>query len=205
MLVPETETVDRRLRLAARPADNNALEAIATGTVDGLKLALIMGGMLLVFISLIALANAVLTDWIGNYTGLNPWVAQLTAGQYPVFNLQFVAGMLFAPLAWLIGVSGPDVLFVGQLLGEKVVINEFVAYVSLSQGPAQGQLDPHSQLVATYALCGFANFSSIGVQLGGIGTLAPNQRPVLAQLGIWSLVGGTVACLMTAVIAGALV
>ncbi len=129
----------------------------------------------------------------------------MTSRRFDSLSLEFIFGYVFAPLAWLMGVSSHDMLSIGQLLGEKTVINEFVAYISMGKMLENGLLsDPRSIVIATYALCGFANFSSIGIQIGGIGALAPNQRQTLSELGLRSLLGGTIACLMTAVIAGAM-
>jgi len=144
-----------------------------------------------------------LADVIGEYTGLNKWVSRVSNGQYDTFSLQMILGYLFAPVAWIIGVGADDIVIAGQLLGEKTVINEFVAYISLSDisGP-NSTLSHRTIVIMTYALCGFSNFASIGIQIGGIGTIAPNQRPVLARLGMRALLGGTLACLMTAAVAG---
>jgi CNT family concentrative nucleoside transporter len=151
-----------------------------------------------------AVANSMF-HLIGRIGHLNNYIEAATNKRFDSLSLEFIFGYLFAPLAWLMGVSTHDSLAIGQLLGEKTVINEFVAYVSMGDMLKSGVLsDERSIVIATYALCGFSNFSSIGIQIGGIGALAPNQRENLSQLGIKSLIGGTIACLMTAVIAGAL-
>lgn len=182
---------------------NNVLDAIATGTTDGLRLAVNVGVMLLVFTALIALANAILYNSIGEWTGLNDYVTESTGGRFKGFDFTYVLGILFAPFAWIIGTPSEDILVVGQLLGQKTVINEFIAYKELNDLRIAGsQLNPKSILLATYALCGFANFASIGIQIGGISALAPNQRKTLTELGVLALIGGTIACFMTAALAG---
>ena len=142
---------------------------------------------------------------VGRIGHLNNYIEAATDHRFDSLSLEFLFGYLFAPLAWLMGVTSHDMLAIGQLLGEKTVINEFVAYISMGDLIHKGLLtDSRSIVIATYALCGFANFSSIGIQIGGIGALAPNQRQNLSELGIKSLIGGTIACFMTAVIAGML-
>jgi CNT family concentrative nucleoside transporter len=206
ILFPQTqpEAVSKDLQVPKEKVGSNVLDAIANGTTDGLKLALNVAGMLVVFIALMAVVNSFF-HLVGRIGDLNNHIEAATGRRYDSLSLEFIFGYLFAPLAWLMGVSGGDTLAVGQLLGEKMVINEFVAYVSMGEMLKSGLLtDPRSIVIATYALCGFANFSSIGIQIGGIGALAPGQRKNLSELGIKSLIGGTIACLMTAVIAGTL-
>jgi CNT family concentrative nucleoside transporter len=137
---------------------------------------------------------------------LNEWVYTVTDGRYPELSLQFVLGVVLSPVAWLIGTPAEDAMRVGQLLGEKTILNEFYAYATMGGLKADGAFsDPKSVIIATYALCGFANFASIGIQIGGIGSLAPSRRKDLSELAVLSLVGGTLACLMTACVAGMLV
>lgn len=199
-----SEKVIKDLHVPKEKVGTNVLDAVANGTTDGIKLAVNVAGMLVVFIALMAVLNACF-HLIGRIGSLNNVIEAATDRRYDSLSLEFIFGYLFAPLAWLMGVSSTDSLAVGQLLGEKTVINEFVAYVTMGDMLKSGLLtDPRSIVIATYALCGFANFSSIGIQIGGIGALAPNQRGNLASLGIRSLIGGTAACLMTAVIAGAM-
>lgn len=206
LLVPETEPFREELLFPRQDMGCNLLDAITTGTTQGLKLALNVGAMLVVFTALIALVNFVLEAGVGSWTGLNGVVAQATGGQYTGFTLQFVLGVLFAPFAWVIGVPGGDLLTVGQLLGEKTVLNEFYAYATFGELKSTGVIsNPKSIIITTYALCGFANFASIGIQIGGIGVIAPDKRVTLSQLGIYSLMGGTIACFLTACIAGMLV
>ena len=206
MLYPETEAVDRKLEVSKEKIGANVLDAIARGTTDGLKLAINVGAMLLVFTALIAVFNWITVDWIGGPTGLNEQISAQTSGRYTGLSLQYILGNLFAPVAWIIGVPATDIVAVGQLLGEKTILNEFFAYASLSDLKNSGLLTSNRSIViATYSLCGFANFASIGIQIGGIGGLAPSQQANLAKFGIKALIGGTVAALMTATIAGMLI
>lgn len=204
LLFPETEPIRYQLRISRQEVGANLLDAVTNGTGQGLRLAVNVGAMLLVFTALMALINHLLGA-LGGLLGVNSWLNQISEGQFQQLSVQAVLGYLFAPLAWLLGVSGKDVTQVGFLLGEKTILNEFYAYKSLSVLKAQGGvLEAKSILIATYALCGFANFGSIGIQIGGIGALAPNKRTMLSQLGLWSLIAGTLACFMTATIAGML-
>jgi CNT family concentrative nucleoside transporter len=205
LLLPETEKVHNPESLEMVKSDaNNVLDAISTGTTDGLKLAVNVGVMLLVFTALIYLANGILMKF-GQIGGLNEWVQSITGGKYEGFNFTFILGAIFSPIAWLLGTPNQDMLQIGQLLGQKTMINEFVAYAELNNLRLAGvHLDPKSILIATYALCGFSNFASIGIQIGGIGSLAPNQRKTLTELGIYALIAGTIACFFTAIIAGVL-
>lgn len=206
ILLPETKKVNDNMKMEASRQGDNALEALTTGTSDGLRLAVNVGAMLLVFIALIALVNALLMDGLGAWTGLNPWIQEITGGQYEGLSLQFILGYILAPLTWLMGVAPEDVVLVGQLLGEKTILNEFVAYVSLGDLLEAGQFSSEkSVIIATYILCGFANFGSIGIQIGGISSLAPGRRKDLSQLGFKSLIAGTLASLFTAVIVGMLI
>lgn len=206
MLVPETEQIESRVEVPKDRIGTNILDAISIGTTDGLKLAVNVGVMLLVFTAMIDMVNYIVEGLIGKGLGLNAWVSNFTDGRYLSFNLQFIFGMVFAPLAWLMGVPTQDVLMVGQLLGEKTILNEFFAYTTMGTMKETGvMINEKSLIIATYALCGFSNFASIGIQIGGIGALAPEKRSTLASLGIKALIGGTAACMLTAVIAGALV
>jgi len=216
----QTKNVNKDLKIPKDKIGDNLLDAIAIGTTDGVKLAVNVGAMLLVFISLVALVNGLLY-WVGdlivldqlmvdgkatNYT-LNDKIIELTGERFQGFNLEYILGLLFAPIAWLLGVEYADITLVGQLLGKKTVINEVIGYVDLQALMADPEvnLSPKSIIIATYALCGFSNFSSIGIQIGGISSLAPNQRPTLTQLGVKALIGGTIACFITGAIAGVLV
>ncbi len=209
ILLPETQKVDKTLDIDTEKIGSGALEAISTGTTEGIKLAVNVGGMILVFLAFIAMFNYMLSDVIGQYipligwTNINEWVNHISGGMYDKLSLQMILGYLFAPIAWVIGIGSQDMVLAGQLLGEKTVINEFIAYISLGELTSAGRLvNPKSIIILTYALCGFSNFSSIGIQIGGISTIAPNQRPTLAKLGMRALLGGTLACLMTAAVAG---
>lgn len=206
MLLPQTEKIEEKLELTQEKLGTNMLEAIANGTTDGLKLAVNVAAMLIVFIALIAMVNYILQDMIGEWTNLNASIIELTNGQYQGLTLQFMLGYFCAPLTWLLGVSSEDMVYVGQLLGEKTILNEFVAYKSLGTMQASHAFaEQKSMIMSTYILSGFANFASIGIQIGGIGALAPNKRGVLSELGIKALIGGTIASLFTATIVGMLI
>ena len=202
LLVPETGTPLTRgtVKMEVEKTSSNIIDAAAAGAGDGLRLALNIGAMLLAFIALIALLNAPLT-WLGEVTGLAGALGKPT-------NLATIFGYVLAPIAWVIGTPWADATTVGSLIGQKVVINEFVAYMDLSEiikGNVPGvTLSEEGRLIATYALCGFANFSSIAIQIGGIGGLAPDRRQDLAKFGLRAVLGGTIATLMTATIAGVL-
>lgn len=203
ILMPETEQSDTlgKVEVKVERTSSNVIDAAAAGASDGLKLALNVGAMLLAFTALIALLNAPLI-WLGEVTGLAGVLGQPT-------SLANLLGKLLAPLAWVIGVPWQDASAVGSLIGTKVVINEFIAYQTLAQidaGQVAGTapLSAQGKLIATYALCGFANFSSIAIQIGGIGGLAPERRQDLARLGLKAVLGGTLATMMTATIAGVL-
>lgn len=200
MIMPETEEIaDYSASKIEDVEATNVFDAIANGTFDGLKLAFNVAAMLLVFISLINLLNFVLSDLIGNTTGLNTLVHNGGKG----ITLEYLFGLAFAPVAWIIGIDANDILKAGQLLGEKTVINEFYAYISLNDMIKSGALlNQRSIVIMTYALCGFANFGSIGIMIGSLGTLAPNQKSTVARLSIKALIGGTIASLMTACVAG---
>ena len=169
----------------------NSFEAISIGTAQGIRLAINVGAMILVFIAFISMINYFLNDFIGANTSLNKSITNLTNVQY------------LAPITWLMGVCKEDMVLVGQLLGEKTILNEFVAYISLSELKDSGKFfEEKSIIISTYILCGFANFLSIGIQIGGIGSLAPNRTSDLSKLGILALIAGTLASLLTAVIVG---
>lgn len=275
ILMPQTEKINSNINVPKQQIGNNFLDAMTNGTTEGLKLALNVGAMLLVFFAFIAMVNFILSklgyftglwDWLGviifsvfitllknklglrllsmkktffstvilaltiliiyrygliSYkashqqsldhilpsTSINQWVAHFTA--YKELSLQFLLGFIFAPLMWLIGVAIEDATLVGQLLGIKLIASEFVGYINLAEmKSASGEmrlLYDKSILMATYMLCGFANFASIGIQVGGIGSLAPGQRKTLSEFGIKALIGGTLASLLSASIAGMLV
>lgn len=199
IIVPEKEKINEDLSVAKDKIGTNALEAITNGTTDGLKLAVNVGAMLIVFISLMAFANYIL--WFsGHYTGINDIVASW--GHYDSLSFEAILGYALAPISWIMGVPWSDCMIVGQLLGEKTILNEFVAYADL--GTLKHYMSDKSTLMCTYVLCGFANFASIGIQVGGIGALAPEKKSVLAKYGMKALVAGTLASMSTAVLAGML-
>lgn len=203
ILLPETEDVNQDMTISDEQLGSNVLEAISIGTTQGVKLAVNVGAMLLVFIAFIAMINYFLNQFVGDLTGINQWVERFTDGQYTNLSLEFLLGYIFAPISWVLGVCKEDIILVGQLLGEKTILNEFVAYVSLGELKSSGQFfEEKSIIIATYVLCGFANFASIGIQIGGIGVLAPSRIKDLSKLGILALIAGTFACLFTAVIVG---
>ncbi|CAM9891116.1 unnamed protein product [Chrysoparadoxa australica] len=189
LLVPETaeSKTQGEVKMDLPKTTANLIDAAATGAGDGLKLALNVGAMLLAFIALIALLNGCLS-WLGGLFN------------HPELSMELITGYIFSPVAFLMGVPWEDAFNVGTLLGKKLIVNEFVAYLDLQE--LSGKMSPRAVVISTYALCGFANFSSIAIQVGGIGTIAPNRRQDLALLGVKSLIGGTLACLMTACIAG---
>jgi concentrative nucleoside transporter, CNT family len=206
LFMPETEPekIDRSLKVSKEQIGVNLIDAMASGAADGLKLALNIGAMLLAFIAIIYALNWVLVDFIGTMTGLNEFVVQNTNGAYQGFSLQYILGQVFRVFAFCIGVSWDESLYIGSLLGQKMVINEFVAYLDLANMKAAGFLSEKSIRIATYALCGFANFSSIAIQIGGIGGMAPNRQGDLSKLGLKAMIAASLATMMTATIAGAI-
>ncbi len=206
MLYPETQKIDNRVSVSQDKIGSNILDSIANGTTEGLKLAANVGAMLLVFIAFIAMINYGL-EKMGEITTLNQWIALKTP--YPSFSLEFILGYIFAPLMWLIGVAKEDMALMGQLLGIKLVASEFVGYIQLADLKNTANIISFnyekSVIMATYMLCGFANFASIGIQIGGIGSLAPGQRKTLSEFGIKALIGGTLASLLSATIAGMII
>lgn len=203
MLQPQTEPIDATIRISNEKIGSNLLDAIANGTTEGLKLAVNVGAMLLVFVAFIAMLNGIL-DWAGGLTSLNDWIA--AHSPYSGLSLEAILGAVFAPIMWLIGVDGSDVMLMGQLLGIKLAASEFVGYIQLAElkdiasGTHLGY--QKSIIMATYMLCGFANFASIGIQIGGIGSLAPGQRKTLSEFGMKAVLGGTLASLLSATMAG---
>lgn len=206
IFIPETEKeiVQDKLEVNKEAMGVNLIDAMSIGAAEGLKLSLNVGGMLLAFIAVIAAVNYGLSGLIGEVTGLNAWVESSTSGQFKGFSLEYIFGQIFRVFAWVIGVEWVDTLQVGSLLGQKTVINEFVAYLSLADMKEAASISGKSVVIATYALCGFSNFSSIAIQLGGISIIAPNQQGNLSRLGLKSLMAASLACLMTATIAGML-
>ena len=203
LLLPETQETNQDMTISDEQIGSNVLEAISIGTTQGIKLAVNVGAMLLVFIAFISMINYFFGEFIGASTGLNNWVKNITNGTYEELSLEFILGYTLAPLTWIMGVCKQDMVLVGQLLGQKTILNEFVAYVSLGELKAAGQFfEERSIIIATYILCGFANFSSIGIQIGGISAIAPSRTKDLSKLGMLALLAGTLACLFTAVVVG---
>jgi CNT family concentrative nucleoside transporter len=184
------------VKVTVEKTSANVIDAAATGAADGLKLALNVAGMLLAFIALIAMINWILSGIFTELLGIT------IAGK--AVSLEVLLGYLLSPLAWIIGVPWQDAVSVGSLIGQKVVLNEFIAYLNLSQLIPTGALSEKAVIISTYALCGFANFSSIAIQLGGIGGIAPDRRADLAKFGLRAVLGGSLATFMTATIAGVL-
>ena len=205
MLFPQTASIDTNPEVSTQDVGSNMLDAIANGTIEGVKLAANIGGMLLVFVALIAMVNGILFE-VGEITNLNEWVSSISS--YNALSIEAILGTLFAPIMWLIGVPWDDLLPMGQLLGIKLAASEFVGYIQLAElKNAANEIHFSSQksiVMATYMLCGFANFASIGIQIGGIGGLAPNQRKVLSSFGFRAVLGGTIASLLSATLVGAL-
>jgi len=206
IIIPETEKEIKQDKLEVNKdaMGVNIIDALSIGAAEGLKLALNVGGMLLAFIAVIAALNYGLSGLIGEYTGLNTWVQSSTQGQFSAFSLEYIFGQIFRVFAWIIGVEWADTLRVGSLLGQKTVINEFVAYLNLSEMKEAASISTKSIVIATYALCGFSNFSSIAIQLGGISIVAPNQQGNLSRLGLRALLAASLGGLMTATVAGML-
>ncbi len=206
ILYPQTEEVNTDVSVSNDKIGANVLDAIANGTTEGLRLAVNVGAMLLVFVAFIAMVNGIL-GWIGEVTTINDWVAANST--YPKLSLEAILGTIFAPLMWLIGVASEDTTMMGQLLGIKLAASEFVGYIQLAElkntANAIHLNNEKSIIMATYMLCGFANFASIGIQIGGIGSLAPGQRTQLSRFGLKALIGGSIASLISATIAGMII
>ena len=206
LLVPEKnyDKLDHKLQISAEKTGVNLIDALAKGASDGLKLALNVGAMLLAFIALIAAINFLLKDMIGEYTGLNQLVVDSTNGIFDGFSLQYLLGNVFRIFAFMMGVEWGEALQVGSLLGQKTVINEFVAYLDLATMKSAAMLSDKSLVIATFSLCGFSNFSSIAIQIGGIGGMAPNRQGDISKLGMRALLGASLATMLTGTLAGAL-
>ena len=206
LLYPQVEKINTEIEVTQDNIGSNILDAIANGTTEGLKLAANVGAMLLVFIAFIAMFNYGF-DKLGSVSGLNSWIVSNTP--YQSLSLEFMLGYVFAPLMWLIGVAKEDMALMGQLLGIKLAASEFVGYIQLAELKDIASVThfkfEKSIIMATYMLCGFANFASIGIQIGGIGSLAPGQRKTLSEFGMRALIGGTIASLLSATIAGMII
>ncbi|ACB77313.1 NupC/NupG family nucleoside CNT transporter [Opitutus terrae] len=217
ILLPQTEPVSTDLNVSKERIGSNLVDAVCVGTTDGLKLAVNVGAMLIAFTALIAMLNALL-GWFGSphdlviggatlvhYPGLNAWIREVTDGAFQSFSLELLFGLVYAPIAWLLGIDLGHLLQSGALLGTRTVLNEFISFSQLAGLKSSGALtDARTIIILTYAMCGFANIVSIGIQIGGIGALAPNQRSNLAQLGVKAMIGGTLACYLSACVAGIL-
>jgi Na+ dependent nucleoside transporter len=205
ILYPQEEAIPTQYNTTNEKYGSNLLDVISTGTSEGLKLAANVGAMLLVFVALIAMLNYFL-GWVGEKTFLNSLIAESTVLPYDKLSLEMILGSIFSPIMWLIGIAKEDMMLVGQLLGLKLAASEFVGYTQLATlkdptAPVHLMYNK-SVIMATYLLCGFANFASIGIQIGGIGSLAPGQRKTLSEFGLKAVLGGTLASLMSATIAG---
>ena len=202
ILRPQTEEFTSDLTVSKENVGKNVLDAVANGTTQGVKLAVNVGAMLLVFVAFIAMFNYI----VGASETLNGWVYNVTNGAHEKCSLQFLLGYAFAPLMWLLGVHPADITLVGRVVGEKLILTEFIGYVSLGALKDAGAFaSPKSIIMATYMLCGFANFASIGIQIGGIGSLAPGKRVWLSQFGMRALLGGTLASLLSGTLIGAII
>ncbi len=205
ILVPQTEEINKNVEVTKEKIGKNVLDSITNGTSEGLKLAVNVASMLLVFVALISMLNYIFMKF-GGVTHLNELIVDLTDGQYKSLSLEFILGYTLAPLMWLLGVDANDIALVGQMLGEKLILTEFIGYSSLAKyKAAEAFSNPKSIIMATYMLCGFANFASIGIQIGGIGALAPKKRVQLTELGMKALLAGTLASLLSATIVGMII
>ena len=206
ILYPQTHEIETDVSVSDEKIGSNILDAISNGTTEGLKLAVNVGAMLLVFVAFIAMINGIL-GWLGDLTQVNAWMSANTP--YPKLTLESILGTVFAPLMWLIGVASNDMMMMGQLLGIKLAASEFIGYIQLAElKDVSNEVhlnNAKSVIMATYMLCGFANFASIGIQIGGIGSLAPGQRRNLSEFGMKALIGGSIASLMSATIAGMII
>lgn len=204
ILCPQTEKVDDRLvKMEKVGQHSTVLDALAAGTSTGVRLMVNIAAMLLVFIAMVALANYILEGVIGRYTGLNDWIVSITGGKAQGLTFQFILGVILSPFMWLIGVPYQDVMLVGSLLGQKTILNEFVAYFQLQEWKDAGLfLYQKSILMSTYILCGFANISSIGILLGGMGVLAPEKRELITRFGFPAMIAGALVSVLSATIIG---
>jgi len=206
IMIPETEKIKANINLSNNRLGVNLLDAMSTGATDGLRLALNVGGMLLAFVAIIAMLNYILNAF-GSWTGINPFVAYYTEGVFQGLSLEYILGIIGKPIAFLMGVDWSESLLVGSLVGQKTGVNEFVAYLDLARMKNENLLSDRAVLIATYALCGFSNFSSIAIQIGGISVMAPERTTLqgeLSKLGLRALLASSLACFMTATVAAAI-
>ncbi len=205
IIFPETEEVQAAAKISNDSVGSNFFDALSNGTAEGVQLVINMSAMLLVIISLMAGINFVLGGMLGEWTGLNGWIANVTNGQFDSLSVEYVLSLIFTPIAWLVGVAKEDLGLVASLLGKKLAINEFVAYADLNTLKDAGVFfSQRSIVLSTYLLCGFANFSSIGILIGGLGALAPNQKLFITQYGLLAVASATLASCMSATIIGML-
>ncbi len=205
ILVPQTQKINNDVQVSKNKVGKNILDAISNGAAEGVKLAVNVAGMLLVFVAFIAFANYLFTKF-GSLTGINEWIAEVTDGRNTELSLQFMLGYAISPLMWLIGIAPQDIVYAGSLLGQKVIMTEFIGYVDLANLKSIGAFaETKSIIMCTYFLCGFANFASIGIQIGGIGGLTPKNKPLLAQFGMRALLAGTLASLLSATVVGMII
>jgi concentrative nucleoside transporter, CNT family len=203
MMVPQTETFDPHFHLENDKNSSNILDAISSGTTDGLKLAVNVAAMLIVFVAFIALFNF-LASKLGSISGINHKIAEATNGKFTALSLQLILGYIFAPLMWLIGICPADMLYAGRLLGEKLVLTEFIGYISLTDLKAAGVFAQEKSIImSAYFLSGFANFASIGIQIASIGTLAPTKKIIISKFGLKAMIAGALASLLSACLIGA--
>lgn len=205
ILIPQTQKVNNNIQISKNKVGKNVLDAISNGASEGVKLAVNVAGMLLVFVAFIAFANYLFMKF-GSLTHLNDWIAEITDGRNKELSLQFILGYAISPIMWLIGISSQDIVYAGSLLGQKIIMTEFIAYVDLANLKAAGSFaDMKSVIMCTYFLCGFANFASIGIQIGGIGGLTAKNKPLLAKFGMRALLAGTLASLLSATVVGMII
>jgi len=204
IIYPQTEKVtDQFVETEKNESKSTALESISAGTSIGVKLMTNIAAMLLVFIALIAMANYILDNLIGHYTGLNGWITEITNGKSTGFTFQFIIGVVMAPFMWLVGIPTGDMMLVGSLLGQKTILNEFVAFVQFQEWKEAGLfVSQKSIIMTTYILCGFANISSIGILIGGIGVLAPDKKGLITRLGPYAMIGGAMVSILSATLVG---
>ena len=202
IMVPQKQTIQEEVHITRDETGQNLIDAISRGTMQGINIAARVAGMLIVFIALIALLNFVLNK-IGQWTDINAFVNDVSNGRYEQLSLQFMLGYIFSPVMWLIGMNASDIALAGTLLGEKIIMTEFIGYIRLSELKSMGAFaSSRSIIMSTYMLSGFANFASVGMLVGGLGSIAPNQQLQLSKFGIRALIAGSLASLMSATIVG---